>query len=86
MHRIKAEFFERKLKKQQRQKTNKMCNKSILKVFLLLTVVAIQVHSKHQQQFRRNRNSGKLIIIKEFNYSKFVHEKKEKMKFVFHPQ
>ncbi|CRL07509.1 CLUMA_CG020474, isoform B [Clunio marinus] len=38
-----------------------MCNKLILKIFLLLVVVVIQAQSKHQQKFgyRRNRNSGK---------------------------
>lgn len=47
----------------------KMCNKKIVKVFLLLlAAAAIQVQGKHQQQlgYRRNRNSGKSFFL--FNY------------------
>lgn len=45
-----------------------MCNKSTLKILLVLSAVAIlQVHSKHQSYgFRRNRNSG------EFHLFSFV--------------
>lgn len=44
------------------QRRKKMCNKNLVKVFLLLALAASQVQCKHQQQFRRNRNSGKKII------------------------